>query len=159
LTNHINNLTDQLASLTAERDSLLEGLTDLLAYLQSEKFAGPGPLTGYVNTADIVVRVAEMRSNASLAGAVAYTAAAGPMVADGSHDTCSHGTYPGVPLVNGWHCPVCGSSGMASAHSPLRHERRPRHNRRTALPLNLPHLVSHPGRRRGVTCKPAGKPG
>jgi hypothetical protein len=115
LTNHINNLTDQLASLTAERDSLLEGLTDLLAYLQSEKFAGPGPLTGYVNTADIVVRVAEMRSNASLAGAVAYTAAAGPMVADGSHDTCSHGTYPGVPLVNGWHCPVCGSALTTSS--------------------------------------------
>jgi hypothetical protein len=62
---------DRLAA-QAERDALLAGMHELRRYLNSPKFRGErGPLRDYVNVDDVLLRMNETVSAATLAGDIA----------------------------------------------------------------------------------------
>ena len=54
---YINTLQDDLASKTAELDSVKAKLKDLESYLTSSKFHCGDDLDGYVNTQDVLNRL------------------------------------------------------------------------------------------------------
>ena len=86
--NHIHRLQDELVSKDAEIDGLREGLSDLIAYLTSDKFASDTS----VNVTDVLLRLREAENLALTRRDEAAFNEAGP----GPEAS-----------VNGWRCPKC----------------------------------------------------
>jgi hypothetical protein len=63
--NHIHKLQAQVRSLKAEQQALQQGITNLVAYLQSNKFRSGDSLDGYVNVQDVFNRIADARREAN----------------------------------------------------------------------------------------------
>src|SRR5262245_11385579 len=91
--NHITRLEAELAAARAEIDALRAGLDSVRSYVHSSKFSEPGPLTGYVNTTDVALRVSEAQLAATVAADEALRNELGPPVASGR---------------TGWQCAACG---------------------------------------------------
>jgi hypothetical protein len=62
--NHIHNLQAQVRTLRFKQETLLNGLTDLTAYLLSSKFHSGHELDGYVNIKDVLARIEAAKSEA-----------------------------------------------------------------------------------------------
>jgi hypothetical protein len=90
MSNHIENLSDELVAANAEMASLQDGIYDLLGYLASDKFS----VDNKVTNADVMRRLSEtlVRSRDDRDAALLN----------------ERGPKP-VASFKGWACPICGS--------------------------------------------------
>jgi hypothetical protein len=63
--NDIKQLETQVRALKAERQTLTNGINDIVAYLNSSKLACGNELDGYVQINDVLRRIADTKSNAT----------------------------------------------------------------------------------------------
>jgi len=88
MSNHIENLSDELVAANAESLSLQDGMMSLVSYLMSDKFA----TDQNVNVADVILRISETLSAARDERDAALLNERGPKP---------------VASFKGWACPIC----------------------------------------------------
>jgi len=86
--NHIANQATQIVAKDAELQAMRDGMSDLITYLTSSKFAEDRS----VNVNDVILRVREIQAFAGDASNAAYANEEGPAPVASKH---------------GWACPVC----------------------------------------------------
>lgn len=65
---YVRRLDAERLRVTAELEALQDGLVELRAYLNSEKFRAPSDRQFYVNTEDVLLRLDESLFAAAVAG-------------------------------------------------------------------------------------------
>lgn len=106
--NPITRLQIENAAQAAQIAALIAGLDEITHYAYRQAQITPADCLDHMSRTGVELRVAEALEAATRAYDAAEYNERGPRIADGSHTGCTHGTGPGVPRVNGYHCRVCG---------------------------------------------------